>query len=569
MEFFLLIVMVYLMIMVVVVLLLVWLGLGLVFGYLILGILIGLVLGLVGSEGEMVDLQYFVEFGVVMMLFLIGLEFELCVLWVMCKKLVGLVGMQIFGMVVLLVLVVMVLNQIWQVVLMLGMILLMFLIVIVLQMLLEKLLMQMVGGCNVFVVLLMQDIVVILIIVLMFLLVISVLMGVVDDYGGVVFMYMLFGWVVVLVMLVVVVVVVLIGQFLICFVFCYVYLVKLNELDIVLVLLIVVGIVLLMEVVGFLLVFGMFFVGVMLVGLEFWYEFEGQIVFFKGLLLGVFFIIVGVGMDFGILVQYFVMVLGVMVVVIVIKVFVLYLIVCMIGLWGRDWMLFILFLVQVGEFGFVLIFYVVLLVILLCLLVQGFLLVIVLLMLVMFLLFILFDFISCRIVEECVSLFLDEILDCQLIIVVGIGCFGQVVNWLVIMLGFEIMVIDYDLKIIQLMCCFGFKGYFGDLICFEILIVVGLDKVCVLVVVLDDLDVNLWLIYYVCEKCFDLVIIVCVCDWVDVYCLYVVKVDYIVCESFDSLLCVGCYVLEYLGMLEYEVFEFEIVFYCMDCVSLC
>jgi hypothetical protein len=68
-------------------------GLGSVLGYLAAGIIIGPVLGLVGSETA--DLQHFAEFGVVMMLFVIGLELEPRALWDMRHKLLGLGGLQI------------------------------------------------------------------------------------------------------------------------------------------------------------------------------------------------------------------------------------------------------------------------------------------------------------------------------------------------------------------------------------------------------------------------------------------------------------------------------------------
>src|SRR6056297_222337 len=69
------------------------LGLGSVLGYLLAGIIIGPLTGLVGSETQ--DLQHFAEFGVVMMLFLIGLELDPRALWNMRQRLVGLGGMQI------------------------------------------------------------------------------------------------------------------------------------------------------------------------------------------------------------------------------------------------------------------------------------------------------------------------------------------------------------------------------------------------------------------------------------------------------------------------------------------
>src|SRR6056297_3313736 len=70
------------------------LGLGSVLGYLAAGILIGPVFGLVGGH-ETEELQHFAEFGVVMMLFLIGLELEPRALWDMRHRLLGLGGLQI------------------------------------------------------------------------------------------------------------------------------------------------------------------------------------------------------------------------------------------------------------------------------------------------------------------------------------------------------------------------------------------------------------------------------------------------------------------------------------------
>ncbi len=69
------------------------LGLGSVLGYLIAGIVIGPVMGIVGAETQ--DIQHFAEFGVVMMLFLVGLEVEPRMLWEMRSRLLGLGGLQV------------------------------------------------------------------------------------------------------------------------------------------------------------------------------------------------------------------------------------------------------------------------------------------------------------------------------------------------------------------------------------------------------------------------------------------------------------------------------------------
>ena len=135
------------------------LGLGSVLGYLAAGILIGPVFGLVGSETK--DLQHFAEFGVVMMLFLIGLELEPKALWNMRHKLLGLGGLQIGLSTLALMGIAMAYNQPWGVALAIGLTLSLSSTAIVLQTLSEKGLMKTAGGRSIFSVLLAQDIAVI------------------------------------------------------------------------------------------------------------------------------------------------------------------------------------------------------------------------------------------------------------------------------------------------------------------------------------------------------------------------------------------------------------------------
>lgn len=564
MESFLLIATVYLLTMVIAVPLSARLGLGSVLGYLVSGIVIGPVLGVAGSAGAMADLQHFAEFGVVMMLFLIGLELEPEALWQMRKKLLSLAGMQILGTVALLALMAMALNQDWHVAVTLGMILSLSSTAIVLQTLSEKSLMQTPGGRSAFAVLLTQDIAVIPMLALMPLLATRAPLAQAEEHIGEAFMHSLPGWAAALVTLGAVAAVILIGQFLIRPLFRYVYSARLNELDTALALLIVVGIASLMEFVGLSPALGTFLAGVMLAGSEFRHDLEGQIAPFKGLLLGLFFITVGAGMDFGILFQHPAAVLGVTVVLIAIKAMVLYLIARLTGLRGRDRTLFTLSLAQAGEFGFVLISYAVSLAILPRVLAQGILLVIALSMLATPLLFILSDFISRRIAEERASDIADEIEEQQPIIIAGVGRFGQVLNRLVTMSGFKTTVLDHDLEVIQLMRRFGFKGHFGDPTRPEILAAAGLDKAKVLVAALDDPDANLRLVRYAKEKRPDIVVIARARDRVNVFQLYAARADHIVRETFDSSLRAGRYALEHVGLSPYEAAELERIFYRMD-----
>ncbi len=566
MESFLFVATIYLLTMVIAVPLSARLGLGSVLGYLVSGILIGPILGLAGSEGERADLQHFAEYGVVMMLFLIGLELEPRALWAMRKKLVGLAGMQILGTMALLTLVAMALNQSWQVALTLSMVLSLSSTAIVLQTLSEKQLMQTAGGRSAFAVLLTQDIAVIPMIALMPLLATGALPGADGEGGhaGADFMHSLPGWGAALVTLGAVAAVVLIGQFLVRPVFRYVNSARLNEMDTALALLIVVGIASLMEFVGLSPALGTFLAGVMLAGSEFRHDLEGQIAPFKGLLRGLFFITVGAGMNFDILFERPVTVLGITVVLIAIKAAVLHGIARATGLYGRDRTLFTLSLAQAGEFGFVLLSYAVSLAVLPQALAQGFLLVIALSMLATPLLFILSDFISRRLAEERAGDAPDEIHEQQPIIIAGVGRFGQVVNRLVTMSGFQTTVLDHDLEVIQLMRRFGFKGYFGDPTRPEILTAAGIDKAQVLVAALDDPEANLRLIRYAKEKRPDITVIARARDRVNVFQLYEAKADHIVREAFDSSLRAGRYVLEHVGLSQYEASELERIFYNLD-----
>lgn len=565
---FLLISAVYLATMVVAVPLSARLGLGSVLGYLVAGILIGPVLGLAGSAGDVADLQHFAEFGVVMMLFLIGLELEPRQLWGMRKRLLGLGGMQIAGTTAALFVLGLVLNQTWQVALTLGLILALSSTAIVLQTLSEKSLMQTSGGRSAFLVLLTQDIAVIPILALLPLLAAGAATP--DHHApGAEFMAGLPGWAATLVTLGAVGTVVLLGQFAIGPLFRFVQKSRLLEMNTAVALLIVVGIAALMSMVGLSPALGTFLAGVMLAGSEFRHELEAQIAPFKGLLLGLFFITVGAGMDFSMLVAQPVVVIGVTVLVIAIKAGVLFAVARAARMSRRDRTLFTLSLAQAGEFGFVLLSYATSLAIIRTQLAQGFLLVIALSMLVTPLLFILHDRVVAWLDDERDVLAPpDRIDDQQPVIIAGVGRFGQVVNRLVTSSGFKTVVLDNDLDTIQLMRRFGVKGYFGDPTRPEILAAAGLERARILVAALDDQEANLRLVRHARERRPDLVIIARARDRVNVYQLYAARADHIVREMFDSSLRAGRYVLENLGLSQYEANELERIYYRHDRAGL-
>ncbi|MDX5381606.1 MAG: monovalent cation:proton antiporter-2 (CPA2) family protein [Rhodobacterales bacterium] len=550
------------------------LGLGSVLGYLAAGIVIGPVLGLVGTETQ--DLQHFAEFGVVMMLFLIGLELEPRALWDMRHKLLGLGGAQV-GLTTLAVMAAaMAFGLDWTMGLAVGLVLALSSTAIVLQTLSEKGLMQTGGGRSAFSVLLTQDIAVIPMLALMPLLAMPLLARVgpngevlrpsqIEDHGhSMSLVEGLPGWGVTLVTLGAVALVILAGVYLIRPLFRFIHHAHLREMYTALALLIVLGIGFLMMLVGLSPALGTFLAGVVLANSEFRHELESDIEPFKGLLLGLFFITVGAGINFGMLFAEPLLLIGMTLGLMLLKGVILYGLGRAFKLKGRDQWLFTLSLAQAGEFGFVLLSFSVQQNVLPPHLADQLLLVVALSMLVTPLLFILYDLLSRRLTDAGDATPEDEITEKGAVIIAGIGRFGQIVNRLVQASGFKTVVLDHDIATIQLMRRFGFRGFFGDPTRPELLHAAGLDKARVLVVALDDPAAAIRLVTYARHQRPDLHIIARARDRTHVFQLFQAGANDIVRELFDSSLRAGRYVLENMGLTEYEAAQAETVFYHHD-----
>ena len=561
------------------------LGLGSVLGYLLAGIAIGPLLGLVGSETQ--SLQHFAEFGVVMMLFLIGLELEPRALWDMRHKLLGYGGAQIGLTMAAVFAGALAFGLPWQTALAIGMIFALSSTAIVLQTLTEKSLMQTGGGRASFSVLLTQDIAVIPMLVLLPLLTLPTLYdgSFAGGYGGdsigdhsaatgdhaagagdhtattLSLVEGLPGWGVALVTLAAIGVIVLLGIFAFRPLFRYIHAARLREMNTALALLIVVGIAVLMIVVGLSPALGTFLAGVLLASSEFKHELESDIEPFKGLLLGLFFITVGAGINFGILVGDPVTIIGLTALLMLTKGAILLAIAMVFKLRGRDRWLFTLGLAQAGEFGFVLISFSTQQAVLPRALSESLLLVVALSMLLTPLFFIAYEVISRRMVEGADDTPHDEIDEQQPIIIAGIGRFGQVVNRLLQSTGFKATMLDNDLKRIQLMRRFGFKAFFGDPTRPELLRAAGLATARILVVAIDDPKAAIRLVRLARKERPDLHIIARARDRVHTYELYSAGANDIVREMFDSSIRAGRYALEHLGFTEFEASEAQRLFY--------
>jgi monovalent cation:proton antiporter-2 (CPA2) family protein len=270
------------------------LGLGSVLGFLLAGAALGpSVLGLVGGEGETV--KHFAEFGVIMMLFLVGLELEPSKLWGLRKHIFGLGLMQVVGCALVLGAASLLLARDWREGLVMGLILALSSTAIVLQSLEERGVLKTPVGQSIFSVLLFQDISVIPILAVLPLLA-TALPSADAEHASLISAFP--AWLQALCILAVVAAIMLSGRYLMKPLFRVVAETGSREIFVAFALLLVVGITLLMGLIGLSAALGTFLAGVVLADSEYRHELELDLQPFKGLLLAIFFISVGSGIDF-------------------------------------------------------------------------------------------------------------------------------------------------------------------------------------------------------------------------------------------------------------------------------
>ena len=540
------------------------LGLGSVLGYLIAGILIGPVIGLVGNETQ--QLQHFAEFGVVMMLFIVGLELEPRVLWQMRQRLLGLGGLQVGATALLIAAGGLALGLDWRMALACGLILSLSSTAIVLQTLNEKHLLKGEGGQAGFSVLLFQDIAVIPMLALIPLLAIPgsfhgnvqegghgaeqggghgeadaahAVLSLVDGLPG---------WGVALVTLGAVAAVILGGIFLSRPLFRFIADSRLREMFTAAALLLVIGIALLMTLVGLSPALGTFLAGVVLANSEYRHELEADIEPFKGLLLGLFFITVGAGIDFETLFGEFSTVIGLTLGVMAVKAAVLFALAKLFRLPSPDNLLFTMGLAQAGEFGFVLLSFSLQNHVIDQRLVTLLSLVVALSMLLTPALFILYDKVLSRRGSDGEAREMDAIDDSGPIIIAGHGRFGQIVNRMLMGNGHKTVVIDHNSELVDGLRKFGSKVFYGDATRPDLLHAAGIEEAALLVVAIDDEEQALEIVKMAKLNHPHVHVIARASDRLSVYRLYRAGADDIVREVFDSSLRAGRYALEALGM---------------------
>lgn len=466
-------------------------GLGSVIGYLIAGVLIGpSVLELISNP---TTILHFSEFGVVMMLFLIGLELEPRKLWAMRGKLLGLGGLQVGITTALLSAIAMAFGLSTGEAIAVGMALSLSSTAIALQILQDRELMVEPEGESGFSVLLFQDVIVIAMIAALPLLAgLTPFEGAVSAYDshageshgpeGIwlaasivgVFGGMILG-----------------GRFLLAPAFRIIARSKVRETFTAVALLLVIGSALLMNWLGLSAALGAFIAGVVLADSDYRHQLERDVEPFKALLLGLFFISVGMSLDLGFIAANPTLIVGLVAGLMVIKFAVLFLVGTVFGVPMRSRLFFAALLAQAGEFGFVIFTFA---------LTEGAIspevasiltTVVALSMALTPILLLLFDrVILPKVGQDTVKTGEAPVNQHHPVLILGYGRVGQVIGRLLETQGIPTTIIDNDGDHIEFIKQFRQRVFYGDGTDMELLRLAGAEHARIIVVAIDDRDAN-------------------------------------------------------------------------------
>jgi CPA2 family monovalent cation:H+ antiporter-2 len=533
------------------------LGLSSVLGFLIAGIIIGpFLLGFIGEEGE--DIMHFAEFGVVMMLFLIGLEIEPSAFWRMRKSIIGLGGLQV-GITLLLVFtgVIFIFDLSWQVALTVGMAFALSSTAIVLQTLKEKGLMDTSYGQSSFSVLLFQDIAVIPMLALLPLLstatVVSDNHG--DDHGHSSILDSLPIGLQTAAVLLSVAIVVFAGRYLFVPVLRQVAKTRLRELFTACALLIVLAITFLMNQVGLSPALGAFLGGVVLANSEFKHELESNLEPFKGLLLGLFFMAVGASINFDVIANAPLLIGGLVLGAMLLKILVLMGVGSIFSIGLDQKLLFSVGLSQIGEFSFVLLSFAFQLQILNQELLDILLVITAISMTISPIL----NIVNERLIlprigtKETVAQPADAIEMRNKVIIAGFGHFGSTAGRFLRANGVKATILDHDSDRVELLRKMGFEVYYGDATRLELLESAGANEAEIFISAIDNPKVNFELTETLQKHFPHLKIMIRAKSRIDAYDLLNKDVQYIYRETLDTSVKMAGDVLAMLGKRKYNI----------------
>ena len=528
------------------------LGMGSVLGYLIAGILIGpFVLGSIGEEGK--DIMHFAEYGVVMMLFLVGLELEPQKLWKIRKLILGVGFSQVAVTILAFFLISLAFGMSWQASLAIGMSLVMSSTAIVLQSMKEKNLMQSAAGQNSFAVLLLQDISIVPILAVLPLLAIQQINSGSSDHSSII--ESLPAALQTLAILGAITVIVVLGKFGISPLLRIVAKTRIRELFTASALLIVVGIAALMTTVGLSPALGTFLAGVILANSSFRHELESDIEPFKGLLLGLFFMAVGASINFHLIAENPIKIVLLTFGIIGIKVLVLFSIGKFSKLSKDQNMIMSISLSQVGEFAFVTLSFIGQLKILSSQETELMMAVTALTMSVTPILILLNEkLVLPRFgVKESEEKPADVIDEKNKIIIAGFSHFGSTIGRFLRANGMNSTILDHDSDRVDLLRKLGFKVFYGDATRVDLLESAGAADAKILVSAIDSPEINITLVETVRKHFPHLQLMFRTKNRFDAYQLMNMNVENVYREHLDTSVRMGVDILKKFGVRAYTL----------------
>ncbi|MDI5887927.1 MULTISPECIES: monovalent cation:proton antiporter-2 (CPA2) family protein [Flavobacterium] len=528
------------------------LGLSSILGYLLAGIIIGpFVLGFIGQEGQ--DIMHFAEFGVVMMLFLIGLELEPSKFWKMRKFILGMGSMQLIGTTIILFLgCLFFMDWRWETTLAISLALALSSTAIVLQTLKEKGLSNTSVGRSSFAVLLFQDIAVIPILAFLPLLSTVNLEATNDAPQSLITGYA--SWLQTVIVIGIISTIYFAGRFLFVPLLHIIAKTRLQELFTASALLLVVGVSYMMQLIGLSPALGAFMAGVVLANSEFRHELEGDIAPFKGLLLGLFFLGVGASINFQLIIDNPLFIFAFGAILTLVKFIVLFFTSRYYKKKLDQNLLFAFGLSQAGEFGFVIMSFCMQLNIVPSILANQIMAVIAMSMVATPFLLLINERIiypNTRIQEKEIKKDNDYIDEDNPVIIAGFGHFGSTVGRLLRANQIKSTILDYDSDRIDLLRKMGFKVYYGDATRLELLKAAGCENAKVFIAAIDNPTVNLQVIETLKKHFPNLKILTRARNRNDAYELIDHKVEHIYRETLYSAVNMGVDALVELGLRKY------------------
>ena len=528
------------------------LGLGSVLGYLVAGAAIGpYFLGLVGREGQ--DVMHFAEFGVVMMLFLVGLELQPSLLWRLRGPILGTGGTQVGLTTVVISGIALAFGLSWQMALAVGLILALSSTAIVLQSLTEKGLMKTPAGESSFSVLLFQDIAVIPMLAVLPLLAVGGSAGHAGHSAHASGIETLPAWQQALVTIALIAAIIVVGRFLTRPIFRFIAETRLREIFTATALLLVIGIAMAMQLVGLSPALGTFLAGVVLAESEYRHELESDIEPFKGLLLGLFFLSVGASLDFEFVFAEAGLLAALVAALAAVKFAILLALGRFRGMPASQSFVFSFALAQGGEFAFVLFSFATQNHVLSPEVANPLVAVVALSMALTPLLMIVNDkIVQPRFVGAQPQREADVIDEENSVIIAGFGRFGNVVGRLMRANGVAVTVLDLDPEQIDAIRRFGHKVFYGDAGRIDLLHAAGAAEARLMLLAIDEQERTNEIVELVTQNFPNLKLLVRANSIEHVYELMHLGVRSTYRETFDSAVEMGIDALRRLGFRGYE-----------------